>query len=61
MRINAEDTADGRFMPVPGTLQRFDPPTGPHVRVDTGYRSGDEIHREYDNLIAKIAVWGDGP
>ena len=28
VRINAEDTADASFLPVPGTLQRFDPPTG---------------------------------
>ncbi len=58
VRINAEDTTDGRFLPVPGTLHRFQPPAGEHVRVDTGYRTGDEIPAEYDNLIAKIAVWG---
>ena len=58
VRINAEDTTDGRFLPVPGKLHRFQPPSGEHVRVDTGYRTGDEIPAVYDNLIAKIAVWG---
>ena len=58
VRINAEDTADGRFLPAPGTLHRFQPPVGDHIRVDTGYRSGDEIPAAYDNLIAKLVVWG---
>ena len=58
VRINAEDTTGGTFLPVPGTLEHFAAPTGPHVRVDTGFRSGDEIPADYDNLIAKVAVWG---
>jgi acetyl-CoA/propionyl-CoA carboxylase, biotin carboxylase, biotin carboxyl carrier protein len=58
VRINAEDTTDGRFLPAPGLLRRFQPPDGDHVRVDTGYRAGDSIPSEYDNLIAKVAVWG---
>lgn len=54
-RINAEDVAAG-FAPAPGTISRLAWPTGPGIRVDTGYRSGDTIPAVYDSLIAKLIV-----
>jgi acetyl-CoA carboxylase biotin carboxylase subunit len=56
IRINAEDPARG-FAPAPGTVERFRPPLGPGVRVDTATSDGSEIPPYYDSLIAKVIVW----
>ncbi|MGH3362850.1 MAG: acetyl/propionyl/methylcrotonyl-CoA carboxylase subunit alpha, partial [Nocardioides sp.] len=56
-RINAED-GGANFMPAPGTLSRWEPPSGPGVRVDGGYVEGETIPGSFDSLIAKLVVTG---
>lgn len=56
-RINAEDSREG-FIPTPGTVIYYHPPTGPGVRIDSALFSGCTISEYYDSLIAKLATRG---
>jgi len=56
-RINAEDVGRG-FLPTPGPVQRFEAPSGPGVRVDTGVQSGSVVPGTFDSLMAKLIVSG---
>jgi acetyl-CoA/propionyl-CoA/long-chain acyl-CoA carboxylase, biotin carboxylase, biotin carboxyl carrier protein len=56
-RINAEDPGQN-FMPAPGTLTTWRPPSGPGVRVDEGYLNGMTVPGSFDSLVAKIIVTG---
>jgi len=56
-RINGEDPGRG-FLPAPGSLTKWELPSGPGVRVDAGFRSGDVIGGNFDSLLAKVIVTG---
>jgi acetyl-CoA carboxylase, biotin carboxylase subunit len=58
IRINAEDPSRG-FAPAPGVIERFRPPLGPGIRVDTHVEEGSVIPPHYDSLIAKVLVWDE--
>jgi acetyl-CoA/propionyl-CoA carboxylase biotin carboxyl carrier protein len=56
-RINGEDPGRS-FLPAPGRITKMSLPSGPGVRVDTGFRTGDAITGNFDSLIAKLIVTG---
>ena len=55
-RIYAEDPET--FVPSPGKLEEFEIPEGDGLRVDTGFRAGDEVSSFFDPLLAKLIAWG---
>ncbi|MEY9849291.1 acetyl-CoA/propionyl-CoA carboxylase biotin carboxyl carrier protein [Streptacidiphilus sp. BW17] len=56
-RINGEDPGRG-FLPAPGTVTLFAPPSGPGVRLDSGVETGSVIGPAWDSLLAKLIVTG---
>jgi acetyl-CoA carboxylase biotin carboxylase subunit len=57
-RINAENPSKG-FIPSAGKIERFDPPGGPGVRMDTHVVVGYRVPPNYDSMIGKLLVHGD--
>jgi len=58
LRICAEDPSN-QFLPNVGTVETYRIPQGPGVRVDDCMESGMEIPIYYDNMLAKLVVWGE--
>ena len=56
-RINGEDPGRG-FLPTPGAVTVWRPPSGPGIRVDSGVEPGDEVSGAFDSLLAKLVVTG---
>jgi pyruvate carboxylase subunit A len=57
MRINAEDPAR-QFIPNPKRISRWVAPSGPGIRVDSGFGPGSDVPPNYDSLVAKLIVHG---
>lgn len=61
LRVTTDSVAaDGHVVPSTGTLTRFQPPSGPGVRVDTHAHNGFTTNPRYDSLLAKLIVTGKG-
>jgi acetyl-CoA/propionyl-CoA carboxylase biotin carboxyl carrier protein len=56
-RINGED-AGRNFLPQPGTVRVWQPPSGPGVRLDSGVVTGSVIGGAFDSMLAKLVVSG---
>ena len=57
-RVNGED-AGRNFLPQPGTVAVWKPPTGPGVRLDSGVVEGSVIGGAFDSMLAKLVVTGN--
>lgn len=57
-RIYAEDSFNN-FLPSTGSILSYSPPSGPGVRVDSGFDNGSQITVHYDPLISKLVCWSD--
>ena len=55
LRISAEDPARA-FAPTPGLITRWSEPSGPGVRMDSGFEEGWRVSGDYDPLLAKLLV-----
>ncbi|MDR1608035.1 MAG: biotin carboxylase [Deltaproteobacteria bacterium] len=55
-RVYAEDSQ--RFLPSPGLLKVFRPPSGAGIRVETGFVEGAKVTPFYDPMVAQVIAKG---
>jgi acetyl-CoA carboxylase biotin carboxylase subunit len=55
-RLNAEHPKT--FIPSPGEIERFHPPGGPGIRLDTHIYGGYKVPPHYDSMIGKLIAYG---
>jgi acetyl/propionyl-CoA carboxylase alpha subunit len=51
------ESPDGA-LPSPGPIHHLLWPGGPFVRVDPGVGAPDEVHPDFDPMLAKVSAWG---
>jgi acetyl/propionyl-CoA carboxylase alpha subunit len=56
-RIYAEDSYND-FLPSTGKIYHYKSPSGPGVRLDSGFEEDSEVSVYYDPLISKLITWG---
>jgi acetyl/propionyl-CoA carboxylase alpha subunit len=55
-RIYAE-VPEEDFRPSTGSIEIFEAPAGPGVRLDSGIAQGSRVTHHFDPLLAKLIVW----
>jgi acetyl/propionyl-CoA carboxylase alpha subunit len=49
--------AEENFRPATGTIEVFEPPLGPGIRLDSGVTRGSAVSHHFDPMLAKLIVW----
>ncbi len=55
-RVYAE-VPEEDFRPSTGTIELYEPPAGPGVRLDSGVARGSSVGYQFDPMLAKLVVW----
>jgi 3-methylcrotonyl-CoA carboxylase alpha subunit len=58
VRLYAEDPDNG-FLPSIGKIKKIGNTTLRHMRLDCGYKDGNEVSISFDPMLAKLISWGD--